>query len=78
VPFLAAHAIACAPVYGIGVWLFMNRVVIPLAGMRSGPLTVSSVLNGVIGHVLLVGLPPALYARSLSVTSASTRSAYSG
>lgn len=50
--------------YGVGVYLFMNLVVIPLSKIPPAPFSLPLLLNGVIGHALLVGLPIAYIARS--------------
>jgi hypothetical protein len=50
--------------YGVLVYLFMNDVVIPLSALGRGPrFSVGLLLNGVITHALLVGLPSALSAK---------------
>lgn len=41
----------------------MNYVVVPLSAAQQGAFSWPSLLNGVIGHALLVGLPIALIAR---------------
>jgi hypothetical protein len=45
--------------FGVAVYLFMNRVVVPLSRARAGGLSWSLL----VGHALLVGLPIALVAR---------------
>ena len=64
-PFLARGAIFWGVVYGIGVYLVMNRIVIPLSAIGSTawpPLPV--LLNGVAIHMFGVGLPASLAARA--------------
>lgn len=49
--------------YGIGVWLFMNLVVLPLVFGR--PRFVRAVVtNGLLIHMFGVGLPASLFARA--------------
>lgn len=62
-PVLRRRAVLCGMVYGVAVFFFMNYVVLQLAGMRRGPMPLSLLANGIIGHALLVGLPAALIAR---------------
>jgi hypothetical protein len=50
-------------IYGVAVYFFMNKVVIPLSAAAKLPFTWIGFLNGIIGHALLVGLPVALIAR---------------
>lgn len=57
-PFLAGAA------YGMVVYLTMTFVVVPLSAAVVGPRTPAIVLNGVLVHVLGVGLPAALFARA--------------
>ena len=50
-------------VYGLLVFLVMNIVVIPLSRIPASPLSLPLLLNGAIGHALLVGLPISRAAR---------------
>jgi len=49
--------------YGIGVYLFMNYVVLPLSAAPKGRFVLSMALVVVIVHMLCVGLPIALAVR---------------
>ena len=52
--------------YGVAVFFVMNYGVVPLSAAGGGgppPFRLTSFLNGVIGHALLVGLPAALAAQ---------------
>ena len=51
--------------YGVAVYFFMNLVVIPLSAI--GAVRFSPVLfaNGILIHVFGVGIPSALFARSI-------------
>lgn len=53
----------CGVAYGLGVWLFMNFVVIPLSAIHRGGFTAPGVINGLLIHALGVGLPSAGFAR---------------
>jgi hypothetical protein len=49
--------------YGAAVWAVMNLAVLPLTAVVTGPITTAALVNGVIGHALLVGLPSAFFAK---------------
>lgn len=64
IPALIRHAMIWGPLYGIAAHFVMTFIVTPLSAApprASYPIPV--MLNGVIGHALLVGLPIALFAR---------------
>ena len=63
IAILAERPWLCGPLYGIAVYFFMNRVVIPLSAI-GGPsrFVLAPFLNGIVIHVLGVGLPAALFA----------------
>ena len=55
--------LASGLIYGIGVWLFMNLIVLPLSVGR--PRFLSPVVtNGLLIHMFGVGLPSSLFARA--------------
>jgi len=64
-PMLIRRAVLWGLLYGVAVYFVMNYVVIPLSAI--GPRTASTpwpvLLNGVIFHALLIGLPIALFAK---------------
>jgi len=64
IPFLTAHPIISGLIYGIAAHFVMQYVVVPLSAIGSVPNwpPVGSLLNSLIGHALLVGLPVALIA----------------
>lgn len=68
VPAVKKHWLASGLAYGAWVWFFMNFVVLPQTQVAAAAPSVGLLLNGVIGHALLVGLPIAYFAR---VTGAS-------
>jgi hypothetical protein len=54
------------PLYGIAVYFFMNRVVIPLSAIGPARLVIGApFFNGILIHVLGVGLPAALAASAV-------------
>ncbi|HTH38211.1 MAG TPA: hypothetical protein VL572_09600 [Pyrinomonadaceae bacterium] len=64
ISFLIRHPVISGLIYGIIVNFVMQWVVIPLSaiGWRSGSEPLGSMLNSIVGHALLVGLPVALIA----------------
>lgn len=64
IPFLIHHAIISGLVFGIIAHFVMQYVVIPLSAIGSFPPwpPIGSLLNSLVGHALLVGLPVALIA----------------
>jgi uncharacterized membrane protein YagU involved in acid resistance len=63
IPMLLRRPIASGILYGIGVYLFMNFVVLPLSNAGRGPLVLPVVINGLLIHMFGVGLPAALFAK---------------
>ncbi len=63
---LAERPWVWGPLYGIAVYFFMNRVVIPLSAI-GGPsrFVLGPFLNGILIHVLGVGIPAALFAAAV-------------
>ena len=55
--FLLRHATASGALYGVAVYFFMNRVVVPLSAARKNPFSVRMMVIGVVIHIFCVGLP---------------------
>ncbi len=62
-PQLRRDAVGWGLAFGVAVYAVMNLVVIPLSRIGASVPSVPLLLNGVLGHALLVGLPIALSAR---------------
>jgi hypothetical protein len=67
ISFLVRHPVVSGIVFGVIANYVMQCVVLPLSARASSPTGVfsepiGSMLNGIIGHALLVGLPLALIA----------------
>ena len=63
-PVLTSRPLIIGAIYGIGVYLVMNFVVIPLSRIGPRPLPAAIVVvTGVLVHMFLVGLPIASGAR---------------
>jgi len=61
--FLVKHAVFCGVLYGVAVYFFMNRIVVPLSAARKYPFSVEMMIIGVVIHIFCVGLPISLTVR---------------
>jgi uncharacterized membrane protein YagU involved in acid resistance len=66
--FLRIHFILCGAFYVVAVFLVMNLVVLPHSAFPRpvGPFTVTGPIKGLLGHVVLMGLPISVSLRLLS------------
>ena len=57
--FLKQHFLVCGVFYGIGVFLVMNLVVLPLSAVpwKVGPFALAALIKGLLIHMFLIGLP---------------------
>jgi len=62
VPVLVRHTVMCGALYGVGVYFFMNLVVIPLSAIGPQRFTTAPFINGIAIHILGVGIPSAFFA----------------
>jgi hypothetical protein len=58
-PQLRRHPILVGVAYGLAVWCVMNFVVVPLSAAGRGPFRLPVVINGLLIHIVGVGLPAA-------------------
>ena len=65
--FMRVNFLLCGVYYGISIFLFMNLVVVPLSAfpVSFAPFKVPSLIEGMLAHVLLVGLPISISYRLL-------------
>lgn len=64
--FLKDHWLVCGLFYGIAVFLVMNLVVLPLSAYHfMGPYQYRGLLQGILVHMLIIGLPISLSLRKL-------------
>jgi len=63
--FLTQHAVTSGLIYGIGVYVFMYWLVVPLAFVNAHH-SISRDVTAVIVHMVLIGLPIALVVRRFS------------
>jgi hypothetical protein len=66
VPFLVHHAVFSGVLYGVAVYFFMNRIVVPLSAARKYPFSFKMMVIGIVIHMLCVGLPISLTIRRVS------------
>jgi hypothetical protein len=65
--FLKEHFLVCGIFYGIAIYLVMNLVVLPLCALHAtGPYQLPALLQGLIVHMFLIGLPISYSLRKLS------------
>lgn len=63
IPFLIQHTVVSGALYGIAVYFFMSRVVVPLSAAAPRPFSLRFMIIGVIIHIVCIGLPISLVAR---------------
>jgi len=73
IPFLFEHAAISGVLYGVAVYFFMNRIVVPLSAARKYPFSFKMMVIGVVIHIFCVGLPIALTVRHFSMRRYSTK-----
>ena len=64
--FLVRHAVPSGVLYGIAVYFFMNRIVVPLSGAKKYTVSFKMMIIGVAIHIFCVGLPIAFSVRWFS------------
>jgi len=60
---LVQHAIVAGVLYGVAVYFFMNRIVVPLSAATKRPFSFKMMVVGVVIHIFCVGLPISLTVR---------------
>jgi hypothetical protein len=66
VRFLLQHAVVSGFLYGVAVYFFMNRTVVPLSAATKYPFSFKMMVIGVVIHMFCVGLPISLMVRRFS------------
>lgn len=64
--FLVDQSVVSGILYGIAVYFFMQRIVIPLSRANRNPFSLKFMIIGIIIHIFCVGLPIALSVRKHS------------
>jgi hypothetical protein len=62
IPALVRHPVSAGLVFGVAAYFVMDNVVVPLSRAPTGRFALSVLINGVVGHAVLIGLPIALFA----------------
>jgi hypothetical protein len=57
IPFLTSQFLLAGVLYGIAVYFFMGRVVIPLSRVHRNPFSLKMMVIGIVIHIFCVGLP---------------------
>ena len=60
VPLLGKYKIASGLIYGLGIWLVMNLLILTVSNIPKSPFDAGLAVVGIIWHMVLVGLPIAL------------------
>lgn len=66
-PFLVRQAVVSGVFYGIAVYFFMSRVVVPLSRAHRFPFSFRMMVIGIVIHIFCVGLPISLTVRRYSM-----------
>ena len=65
-PFLNQNAGFSGALYGVAVYFFMNRIVVPLSAVAKRPFSLKMMIVGIVIHIFCVGLPISLSVRRFS------------
>lgn len=65
-PLLLQQPILAGVLYGIAVYFFMSRVVVPLSLARRGPFSFKMMVIGIVIHIFCVGFPISLMVKRFS------------
>lgn len=57
---LRCYPVAAGLLYGLGIWLVMNLLVLPASDVPKGLLVLGPAVVGILWHMVLMGLPIAL------------------
>jgi phage shock protein PspC (stress-responsive transcriptional regulator) len=66
IPFLMQNAAVSGVLYGVAVYFFMNRIVVPLSAAAKRPFSLKFMIVGIVIHIFCVGLPISLSVRRFS------------
>lgn len=66
--FMKTNFFVCGLFYGIAVFLVMNLIVVPLSAfpLKSGTLSIHGMIQGLLVHMFIIGLPIAYSVRRFS------------
>jgi hypothetical protein len=63
---LVDQAVVFGALYGVAVYFFMNRIVLPLSAVAKRPFSMKFMIIGVVIHIFCVGVPISLSVRRFS------------
>ncbi len=63
---LMTRPLICGPLYGVFIYFFMNRIIVPLSAARKYPFSVRMMVIGLAIHIFCVGLPIATVVKRFS------------
>jgi hypothetical protein len=66
IDFLIERAVLSGALYGVAVYFFMQRIVLPLSAAAKRPFSMKMMVIGVVIHIVCVGLPISLSVRRFS------------
>jgi hypothetical protein len=65
--FLKPHFLVCGIFFGMGFYLVMKLIVVPLSALHSvGPFQLHDLIQGLLVHMILIGVPIAFCLRRFS------------
>ena len=67
-PFLTRQFVAAGILYGIAVYFFMGRVVIPLSRAHRNSFSLKMMIIGIVIHIFCVGLPISITVKRFSAS----------
>jgi hypothetical protein len=62
IPFFSRNRITGGVIYGLVIWLIMNRIVLPLSNTPSLPFKLKSAVTGILILIVAVGIPVSILA----------------
>lgn len=62
-PALVRHALVLGPLYGVATHIFMQFVVFPLSAIGPVPHRLAGMVDGILTHIICVGLPTGVVTR---------------
>jgi hypothetical protein len=72
--FLREHFFVCGLFYGMAAWLVMNLIVLPLSAYHArGPYQLHAMIQGILVHMFLIGLPIAFINAKLAPSNGPAR-----
>lgn len=66
IPLLIQNAVVSGVLYGVAVYFFMNRIVVPLSAVAKRPFSMRMMIVGIVIHIFCVGLPISVSVRRFS------------